>query len=172
MSAPYPYGYGAIVSRELTLDIEHINNCAKVTKPWGHEIWLQDGTSVHPYALKQLTLTAGKQTSLQVHQFKSETVLILSGKGILEYWDGVFDCDTFLKGLFTDEYINQLKQNLTRVEIAAGSVFNTPPNVIHRMIADEDLVYVEASTTQLDDVIRLEDSNKRPHGRIEAEHAR
>ena len=77
-----------------------------------------------------------------------------------------------MKGLFADAYINQLKHNLTRVEIAAGSVFNTPPNVIHRMIADEDLVYVEASTTQLDDVIRLEDSNNRPHGRIEAEHAR
>ena len=157
------------------MDIKHINNCTKVTKPWGQEIWLQDGTDVHPYALKQLTLIAGHQTSLQVHQFKSETVLILSGKGILEYWDGVFDCEPFVTGRFTDEYINQLihlKQNLTRVEIAADSVFNTPPNVIHRMIAEDDLVYVEASTTQLDDVIRLEDSNNRPHGRIEAEHAR
>ena len=172
MSAPYPSGYGAIVSRELTLDIQHINNCTTVTKPWGQEIWLQEGNPVYPYALKQLTLKAGNQTSLQVHQVKSETILILSGKGILEYWDGAFDCDAFLKGLCPDVYITQLMENLTRIEITADSVFSTPPNTIHRMIAEEDLVYVEASTTQLDDVIRLADSNNRHHGRIEAEHGK
>ena len=38
------------------------------------------------------------------------------------------------------------------------------------MIAHDDLHYTEASTTELDDVIRLEDSANRGHGRIDSEH--
>ena len=49
-------------------------------------------------------------------------------------------------------------------------MFHTPPRTIHRMIAHDDLHYTEASTTQLDDVIRLEDSANRGHGRIATEH--
>jgi hypothetical protein len=38
------------------------------------------------------------------------------------------------------------------------------------MIADTDLLYIEASTQQLDDVVRLQDDQKRDHGRIASEH--
>ena len=44
------------------------------------------------------------------------------------------------------------------------------PGTIHRMIATTDLRFVEASTTHLDDVIRLQDDANRQHGRIDSEH--
>ena len=56
------------------------------------------------------------------------------------------------------------------MELEPGIVFHTPPGTIHRMIATTDLVYVEASTTELDDVIRLQDDANRTHGKIDAEH--
>jgi hypothetical protein len=41
---------------------------------------------------------------------------------------------------------------------------------IHRMIATTQLLFIEASTPQLDDVIRLQDDANRTHGKIDAEH--
>ena len=70
----------------------------------------------------------------------------------------------------TAEELAQIKSELIIEELAPGAVFHTPPRTIHRMIAHDDLHYTEASTTQLDDVIRLEDSANRGHGRIAAEH--
>lgn len=154
------------------MDFQHITECHKVTKPWGHEIWLQAGSDVYPFALKELLLKSGNMTSLQVHQFKSETIKIVSGTGKIVYWDWEFDCERYLNGGYTEAEISSIKQNLISKDVSAGSVFSTPPNTIHRMIAEEDLIYIEASTTQLDDVIRLEDSSNRPHGKIESEHAK
>ena len=44
------------------------------------------------------------------------------------------------------------------------------PGTIHRMVATTTLRFVEASTTHLDDVIRLQDDANRSHGKIAAEH--
>ena len=71
---------------------------------------------------------------------------------------------------YSAEEIAQIKSELITQELAPGAVFHTPPCTIHRMVAHDDLHYTEASTTQLDDVIRLEDSANRGHGRIDAEH--
>jgi hypothetical protein len=48
----------------------------------------------------------------------------------------------------------------------------TPPPTIHRVEAVTDLVYFEASTAHLDDVVRIADDQRRPSGRIEDEHPR
>jgi hypothetical protein len=55
----------------------------KVSKPWGHELWINDQ---HPgYALKQIFIKATHKTSLQYHNFKSETnVLKWSSKATLQ----------------------------------------------------------------------------------------
>jgi hypothetical protein len=154
----------------MTVDFQTLEQCHVVHKPWGTETWLQGGSEVYPFALKELILKAGFVTSLQVHQFKSESIHLHIGKGALAYHPQPFDCDRYLAGGYSAEEIAQIKSELIVQPLEPGAVFHTPPCTIHRMIAYDDLHYTEASTTQLDDVIRLEDSANRGHGRIDAEH--
>jgi hypothetical protein len=154
----------------MTVDFQTLEQCHVVHKPWGTETWLQGGSNVYPFALKELILKAGFVTSLQVHQFKSESIHLHIGKGALAYHPQPFDCERYLAGGYTAEEIAQIKSELIVQSLEPGAVFHTPPCTIHRMIAYDDLYYTEASTTQLDDVIRLEDSANRGHGRIDAEH--
>jgi hypothetical protein len=156
----------------MTVDFQRIEECHVVHKPWGQETWLQGGDNVYPFALKELILKAGFVTSLQVHQFKSESIHLHVGMGALIYHPRPFDCIRYLAGGYTLEEIAQIKSELITQELAPGAVFHTPPGTIHRMVAHDDLHYTEASTTQLDDVIRLEDSANRGHGRIDAEHTK
>ena len=53
-----------------------------VKKPWGHELWIADGTHT-PYASKRILFLAGNRTSLQVHEYKIETNYVLSGTGMI-----------------------------------------------------------------------------------------
>jgi hypothetical protein len=154
----------------MTVDFQTLEQCHVVHKPWGTETWLQGGSDVYPFALKELILKAGFVTSLQVHQFKSESIHLHIGKGALAYHPRPFDCERYLSGGYSAEEIAQIKSELIVQPLEPGAVFHTPPCTIHRMIAYDDLHYTEASTTQLDDVIRLEDSANRGHGRIDAEH--
>lgn len=154
----------------MSIELYDISECHKVVKPWGQEVWLQAGSEVYPFALKELVLKSGNKTSLQVHQYKSETIIITEGVGAIIHWDKFFDCEKYLAGGYSDEEIARIKSELVSTKVQKGSVFHTPPGTIHRMIAAETLVYTEASTTQLDDVIRLEDANGRSHGRIDTEH--
>ena len=154
----------------MTVDFQTLEQCHVVHKPWGTETWLQGGSDVYPFALKELILKAGFVTSLQVHQHKSESIHLHIGKGALAYYPKPFDCQRYLAGGYSAEEIAEIKTELIVQELEPGAVFHTPPGTIHRMIAHEDLHYTEASTTQLDDVIRLEDSANRGHGRIDAEH--
>jgi len=154
------------------MPVEFINysNVKTVEKPWGWEKWLQPGSEVYPFVLKQLLLKEGQRTSLQVHQFKSESIIILSGTGILLTYNKFFDCEKYLGGGYTKEELDAIVNNLEAIQLTKNSVFHTPPGTIHRMIAHSDLVYIETSTRELDDVVRLQDDNKRDHGRIESEH--
>lgn len=152
------------------IEIYDIDDCKKVIKPWGHEIWMQPGSETYPFVLKQLTLLAGSKTSLQVHKEKSESIHIQTGTGQLLYWDQPFNCDAYLNGAYSADDLADIKANLKVKLLYPGLVFHTPPGTIHRMIAVSDLIYTEASTTELDDVIRLEDSQGRGHGRIDSEH--
>ncbi len=52
-----------------------------VAKPWGHEVVLTDSTL--PYAGKLLHIHAGYRLSLQVHDVKTETLVLLSGAATL-----------------------------------------------------------------------------------------
>jgi hypothetical protein len=46
------------------------------------------------------------------------------------------------------------------------------PGILHRLEAISDVLLYETSTPHLDDVVRVTDDSKRPHGRIEKEHSR
>ena len=105
-----------------------------VPKPWGHElIW----ANTERYVGKILHINAGEALSLQYHRVKDETIMVLSGRLQLIYFaDG--------------------EEPKSR-ELAPREPFHVTPGLRHRMIAVEDTDVLEVSTTELDDVVRLED---------------
>jgi mannose-6-phosphate isomerase len=120
-----------------------------VRKHWGEERWLVPEGS--PFGFKVITVRAGKRTSLQYHRQKEEANLILCGEGLLYYAEST--------GV-----------PLSSSALVPGRIVHVRPGMIHRIEAATDLVIVEVSTPELDDVIRLEDDMSRGSGRIEAEH--
>lgn len=140
-----------------------------VNKPWGHEIWIADGIRT-PYALKRIFFKAGNRTSLQVHQHKFETNYVLSGKGKLYKSKEIFDIESFLETGMTPDQVVSFESTFDIIELMPGIVFDVPPGYVHRVVADLDLEFMEASTPELDDVIRLQDDQGRTHGRILFEH--
>jgi mannose-6-phosphate isomerase-like protein (cupin superfamily) len=114
----------------------------RVEKPWGHElIWaLADA-----YCAKLLFVKAGQSLSLQYHRVKDETWYVQSGRATLEL------------GVLGDE-----RREVG--EIGAGDCFRYRPGTIHRITAIEDTTILEASTPELDDVVRLDDRYGRVDG--------
>jgi len=141
----------------------------KVSKHWGHELWIADGIRT-PYALKRILFKAGNRTSLQVHQHKFETNYVLSGTGKLYRSKEVFDIDAFLTNGLTSEQVREYESSFEIIELSEGISFDVHPGFVHRVVATTDLEFIEASTTELDDVIRLQDDSGRTHGRISYEH--
>jgi mannose-1-phosphate guanylyltransferase len=140
-----------------------------VSKHWGHEVWIADGTTT-PYALKRILFKAGNRTSLQVHEYKVETNYVLSGTGKLYKSKEIFNLRSFLDQGMTPEQVEQYESTLEVIELCPGTIFNVQPGYVHRVVATTDLEFIEASTTELDDVIRLQDDAGRTHGRIQSEH--
>ena len=107
----------------------------RVDKPWGHEeiFALVDGK----FCGKAIHVSEGHALSLQYHERKEETISVQSGRLRVEV------------GL--DE------QALEEFELSPGESIHLRPGVRHRVTAVEDTVMLEASTTELDDVVRLED---------------
>jgi hypothetical protein len=48
-------------------------------------------------------------------------------------------------------------ENLADVDLAEGQSYRITPGTVHRMVAITDVDILEASTPDLDDVVRLED---------------
>ena len=104
-----------------------------VPKPWGHEmIWAHTDR----YVGKILHIKAGHALSVQYHNRKDETVHLLTGKLI---------------------YRVQLGTELEDMHLRAGESFRISAGTIHQMEAVTDCDVLEASTPDLDDVVRLSD---------------
>lgn len=105
----------------------------RVEKPWGYElIW----ATTDRYVGKILHVNKGESLSLQYHEKKEETLYLT--RGLIRL--------TLRKG--DEERVIEMKE---------GEAFHIPPHMIHRMEALEDSDIAEVSTTELDDVVRLED---------------
>ena len=106
-----------------------------VAKPWGHEtIWAHTDR----YVGKILHIRAGHALSVQYHERKDETVYLLRGEMI--YW-----VQTRPDGELEDQ------------KLRVGDAFRITPGTVHYMEAITDCDVLEASTPELDDVIRLKD---------------
>jgi mannose-6-phosphate isomerase len=111
----------------------------RVEKPWGHElIWAE---TTH-YLGKVLHVKAGEALSLQYHTEKDETIHLLSGR--MRLWAGTL-------GSENDE------ATLEEVTLERGESYRIVPFTVHRMEAVEDCDILEASTSHIHDVVRLED---------------
>ena len=113
----------------------------KIEKPWGFEELVYLGEK---YVFKRLFMRAGEACSLQYHRAKHETVVVSKGKLLVQ----------------TGSTVEQLEERV----MSAGETVVIDPGVIHRMTALEDCVYFEASTPELDDVVRLDDRYGRSSG--------
>lgn len=105
----------------------------KVAKPWGHELIFAENER---YAGKILHLEGGHCLSLQYHEKKDETLLVLSGEVTLSVGS---------EGAMTD------------IRLSPGDTHRIRPGVRHRLRADAPADLVEVSSPELDDVVRLED---------------
>jgi mannose-6-phosphate isomerase len=106
-----------------------------VEKPWGREeIFARvDGK----FCGKVLHVHAGHALSLQYHEIKEELIWVQHGTARLEVGDD--------------------RSALTVLDLSPSESVHLPPGRIHRVTAVTDVVLLEASTTELDDVVRLED---------------
>ncbi len=105
----------------------------RVEKPWGYEIhWAHTDR----YVGKILHITAGQALSLQYHVKKDETVYVQRGRL---------------------RYEIERDGQMTTLDLGPGDALHVTPGTIHRMTALEDTDVLEASTPEIDDVVRLED---------------
>jgi mannose-6-phosphate isomerase-like protein (cupin superfamily) len=102
----------------------------KTEKPWGYEELVECNDK---YVVKKLFMKKGHSCSLQYHELKKETIIVLSGILTITVGDSVRDY-TF------------------------GETVTIPPYTVHRMEAVEDALYTETSTNELFDVVRLRDA--------------
>ena len=106
-------------------------------KPWGYETLLHEPTAEAPFVLKRIWMERDKRCSLQYHVKKTEYVYVISGKMLLTLGDET-------------------------KTLCAGEGAYIANGIRHRMAAAHELMYMEASTIELDDVVRLEDD----YGRV------
>ena len=106
----------------------------KVEKPWGYELIF---AHTEHYAGKILHVNAGHALSLQYHERKDETLYLARGECAFQVQeDGA----------------------MTEHQLRAGDVYHVRPFTRHRMIAGPaGCEFIEVSSPELDDVVRLED---------------
>ena len=113
----------------------HIKNSVKIIKPWGYELIF---AHTDKYIGKMLYINAGHRLSLQYHEEKEETVLVISGTLY------VYDSEGSITKFFPGEH------------------YHVAPGQIHRFGASEKNVeLIEVSTNHPDDVIRISDDYAR-----------
>lgn len=113
----------------------------RVEKPWGYELHLVPENL--PYMFKIMHVNAGHRMSLQIHDTKQETYLVIKGRAKL-IWENE-------------------KGELIETELENEKGFSTLIGQKHRLCGITDCDIVEASTPEAGTTWRLEDDYARPH---------
>ncbi|MDL2363497.1 MAG: cupin [Patescibacteria group bacterium] len=113
----------------------------RVEKPWGYELhWVPENA---PYMGKIMHMNAGSRMSLQVHDEKQETYLVIAGEAAV-IWENE-------------------KGELIETKLEPGKGYSTKVGQRHRLKGITDCDIVEASTPELGTTWRLDDDYARPH---------
>ena len=112
-----------------------------VSKPWGHELIFTPPEK--SYCGKILHVAAGKRISLQFHDAKEETIMLLRGRAILL-------CDN-------------ARGELEEILMEPGKGYSNVPGQRHRLIAIDDCDFVESSMCETGTTYRIEDDTGRSH---------
>ena len=123
----------------------HLPYARRVEKPWGWEMhWTPHSL---PYMGKVLHINAGARLSLQLHDEKRESWLLLNGR---------------VKVVWEDQ-----RGELVETELAPGQGYTCALGQRHRLVGITDCDVVEVSTPELGTTWRLEDDYARPHETVE-----
>jgi mannose-6-phosphate isomerase-like protein (cupin superfamily) len=115
-------------------DAPAVSRAERVEKPWGYELlWAHTDR----YVGKLLHIEPGEALSLQYHRRKDETLYVFAGTLQLE----VGDDETALQTLV----------------LGPGDRIHLRPGRRHRLTARTACDVLEASTPEIDDVVRLAD---------------
>lgn len=113
---------------------------AFVTKPWGAEDWLVKNEH---YVAKHLYLNPNEQISLQYHNEKHETMIVLEGMGHLRIGrEGLAEMES-------EDSTSHYQM------ITVGDIITIPPKTIHQIKAFTGLKILEISTPQTEDLVRV-----------------
>ncbi len=113
----------------------------RVEKPWGYELhWVPADA---PYMGKVIHINQGARLSLQIHDEKQESWLLVGGQAAV-MWENE-------------------QGELVQTELQSGQGYSTKLGQKHRLIGITDCDVVEVSTPELGTTWRLEDDYTRPH---------
>ncbi len=113
----------------------------RIEKPWGYELhWVPEDA---PYMGKLLHIHAGARLSLQLHDEKQESWLLLRGEAAV-IWENE-----------TGELVQTM--------LEPGQGYSTKIGQRHRLVGITDCDVLEVSTPERGTTWRLEDDFARPH---------
>lgn len=112
----------------------------KIEKPWGYELhWVPEDK---PYMGKIFHLNANARMSLQIHDKKQESWLLIEGRAKV-VWDNS-------------------NGELTETELEYEKGFSCETGQRHRLVGITNCIIIEVSTPEKGTTYRLEDSYHRP----------
>lgn len=112
----------------------------RVDKPWGYELhWVPENL---PYMGKIIHVNAGARLSLQTHDKKQESWMIMHGRGKV-VWENS-------------------NGEMIETELEVGKGYTCALGQKHRLVGITDCDFIEVSTPEIGTTYRLEDDYKRP----------
>lgn len=113
----------------------------RIDKPWGYELhWVPADA---PYMGKIIHINQGARLSLQLHDEKQESWLVINGQAAV-IWENA-------------------QGELVQTELQPGQGYSAKLGQRHRLVGITDCDVVEVSTPELGTTWRLEDDYARPH---------
>ena len=124
----------------MDLNLNNLSDVRVITKPWGQEIIYTPENL--KYTFKQIKINDGARLSLQSHDEKVETFVLIEGEADLIIGQDVEHLDTI------------------HMEIKKG--YNIPVGIVHRMVGVQNAIILEASTPETGTTFRYQDDYQRP----------
>ena len=124
----------------MNLNLNNLSEAKVITKPWGEEI-IYTPSSLK-YTFKQIKINDGARLSLQSHNKKVETFVLIEGQA----------------DLIIGPDVNHLKT----IHMGKKIGYNVPLGTVHRMVGIKNAVILEASTPETGTTFRYQDDYQRP----------